>query len=56
MNAVVGVKAEDDANSHITRRGITCALCHSTVDNSVMPGIGQGDDRGYRRDAWAKME
>jgi mono/diheme cytochrome c family protein len=37
MNAVVGLQATVDANNHITRLGITCALCHSTVDNSVMP-------------------
>ena len=46
MNAVVGLKAEVDANNHITRLGVTCALCHSTVDDSVMPGIGK------RLDGW----
>jgi cytochrome c5 len=46
MNAVVGVQAAVDANNHITRLGITCALCHSTVDDSVMPGI------GHRKDGW----
>ena len=50
MNAVVGVKAEVDANNHITRLGITCALCHSTVDNSVMPGIGRRQDGWPNRD------
>jgi hypothetical protein len=35
----VGLKAEGDTNNHITRLGVTCALCHSTVDDSVMPGI-----------------
>ncbi len=30
----------------LTRVGITCALCHSTVDNSFMPGIGK------RLDGW----
>src|SRR6188768_227633 len=39
MNAVVGIQATVDANNHITQIGVTCALCHSTVDNSVMPGI-----------------
>ena len=33
MNAVVGLQATVDANNHITRLGVTCALCHSTVDN-----------------------
>jgi len=50
MNAVVGLKAEVDANDHISRVGITCALCHSTVDNSVMPGI------GHRKDGWPNRD
>jgi cytochrome c5 len=50
LNAVVGVKAAVDTNNHITRLGITCALCHSTVDNSVMPGI------GHRKDGWANRD
>lgn len=41
LNAVVGVQATVDDANHITRLGITCAFCHSTVDNSVMPGIGR---------------
>ena len=43
MNAVVGVKGtvvSKDGKDVLTRVGITCALCHSTVDDSVMPGIG----------------
>ena len=50
LNAIVGVVAEVDANNHITRLGITCALCHSTVDNSVMPGI------GHRKDGWPNRD
>ncbi len=46
LNAVVGVKATVDGSGHVTRFGITCALCHSTVDNSVAPGI------GHRLDGW----
>src|SRR3989449_9735262 len=41
LNAVIGVQATVDANKTVTRFGITCALCHSTVDNSLAPGIGQ---------------
>ena len=44
MNAVVGVKGtvvSKDGKDTLTRVGITCALCHSTVDDSVMPGIGR---------------
>ena len=50
MNAVVGIQATVDANNHITRLGVTCALCHSTVDNSVMPGIGR------RKDGWPNRD
>ena len=50
MNAVVGVQATVDANNHITRLGVTCALCHSTVDNSIMPGI------GHRKDGWPNRD
>lgn len=46
MNAVVGLQATIDADNHITRLGVTCALCHSTVDDSVAPGIGR------RMDGW----
>ena len=48
-NAVVGLKAEVE-NGQIKRLGITCALCHSTVDNSVAPGIGR------RLDGWANVD
>jgi len=50
MNAIVGLQATVDANNHITRLGVTCALCHSTVDNSVMPGIGR------RKDGWPNRD
>ena len=50
MNAVVGIQATVDANNHITKLGVTCALCHSTVDNSVMPGIGRRMDGWPNRD------
>ena len=50
MNAVVGLQATVDANNHITRLGVTCALCHSTVDNAIMPGIGR------RKDGWPNRD
>jgi len=50
MNAIVGIQATVDANNHITRLGVTCAFCHSTVDNAVMPGI------GHRRDGWPNRD
>lgn len=44
MNAVVGLKGTVqtiDGKDHLTRVGITCALCHSSVDNSFAKGIGK---------------
>jgi len=49
LNAVVGLKGtvvSKDGKDTLTRVGVTCALCHSTVDDSVMPGIGR------RLDGW----
>lgn len=45
LNAVVGVRGTVESGE-ITRIGITCALCHSSVDDSVAPGIGKRLD-GY---------
>ena len=50
MNAIVGIQAKVDQDGHITSIGVTCALCHSTVDNSVMPGIGRRLDGWPNRD------
>ena len=52
-DAVVGVKGFfDDPNDrlHLTSVGITCAICHSTVDDSFMKGIGQRLDGWPNRD------
>jgi mono/diheme cytochrome c family protein/cytochrome c5 len=49
MDAVVGLKGRVE-NGRLVSVGITCALCHSTVDNSVAPGIGQ------RLDGWANRD
>ncbi len=53
LNAVVGVKGTVEAvngTDRLTRVGITCALCHSTVDDSFAPGIGQRLDGHPNRD------
>ena len=50
LNAVVGLRATVDADNHITRLGVTCALCHSTVDDSVQAGIGRRLDGWPNRD------
>jgi hypothetical protein len=49
-NAVVGVTGFFDDEGNIRSIGIQCALCHSTVDDWVMPGI------GMRRDGWANRD
>jgi len=49
QNAVLGVKGTFDGN-RLTRVGFTCALCHSTVNNSVAPGIGKRIDGLANRD------
>lgn len=50
LGAVVGVVGQVDANNTLTRVGVTCALCHSTVDNSFAPGIGRRLDGWPNRD------
>ena len=53
LNAVVGVKGTVetiDGKDVLTRVGLTCALCHSTVDNSFAPGIGKRLDGWPNRD------
>src|SRR6187551_1350818 len=50
LNAVVGVKGTVNEKGELTSVGVTCALCHSTVDNSFAPGIGK------RLDGWANVD
>ena len=50
LGAVVGVRGDVDDNGVLQRVGITCAFCHSTVDNSFMPGIGRRLDGWPNRD------
>ena len=52
-DAVVGVKGffNDPQDSfHLTSIGITCAICHSTVNDSFMKGIGERLDGWPNRD------
>jgi hypothetical protein len=49
QNAVVGVRATFEKGK-LTKVGITCALCHSTVDNALLPGI------GHRLDGWPNRD
>ena len=50
LNAVVGVMGKVDDAGQLTSVGITCALCHSTVDNSFATGIGRRLDGWPNRD------
>ena len=50
LDAVVGVVGRVSTGGTLTSVGITCALCHSTVDDSVADGI------GARLDGWANRD
>ena len=50
LNSVVGLTGVFNAGGTLRSIGIQCALCHSTVDNSVAPGIGS------RLDGWANRD
>jgi hypothetical protein len=50
LGAVVGVIGQVDASNTLTRVGISCAFCHSTVDNSFDKGIGRRLDGWPNRD------
>jgi cytochrome c len=51
LKAVVGVVPfGTNAKGGMQSVGLTCALCHSTVDDSIAPGIGR------RRDGWPNRD
>lgn len=50
LNAVLGVTGFFKSNGTLRSVGIQCALCHSTVDDSMAPGIGR------RLDGWANRD
>jgi mono/diheme cytochrome c family protein len=50
LNAVVGVIARVNAAGTVETVGITCALCHSQVDNSLAQGVGRRLDGWPNRD------
>jgi len=49
-DAVLGLKAKVTVRGELRELGTTCALCHSTVDNSVAPGVGRRLDGWPNRD------
>jgi hypothetical protein len=50
LNSVVGITGFFNADGSMKSIGIQCALCHSTVDDSLAPGI------GHRLDGWANRD
>ncbi|HEX5421173.1 MAG TPA: hypothetical protein VFY39_14355 [Gammaproteobacteria bacterium] len=50
LDAVVGVKGFFNGSGSLVSVGITCALCHSRVDDSFTKGIGN------RLDGWANRD
>jgi hypothetical protein len=48
--AVVGVTGIFDSSNALVSMGIQCSLCHSTVDDSLAPGV------GHRLDGWANRD
>ena len=50
LDAVLGVKGFLGKDGKPRSLGITCAICHSTVDDSFAPGI------GHRLDGWANRD
>ena len=49
LNAVVGIVGEVEEGV-LVKVGITCALCHSTVDDSFTGGV------GHRLDGWPNLD
>jgi hypothetical protein len=50
LNSVVGVTGFFNSQGTLGSIGIQCAFCHSTVDDSLAPGI------GHRLDGWANQD
>jgi hypothetical protein len=50
LNAVVGVRGHFSRGGQLTSVGLTCAVCHSVVDNSFAKGIGRRLDGWPNRD------
>jgi len=50
LNAVVGITGIFSADGKLQSMGVQCALCHSTVDDSLAAGV------GHRLDGWANRD
>jgi hypothetical protein len=50
LDAVLGVKGTFNPDGSLKAMGLTCAACHSTVDDAFAPGI------GHRLDGWSNQD
>jgi len=50
LKSVVGVAGTFSSDGKLKSIGINCALCHSTVDDALAPGL------GHRLDGWANRD
>ena len=50
LDAVLGVKGTFNQNGSLKTVGLSCAVCHSTVDDAFAPGI------GHRLDGWPNRD
>ena len=50
LNAVVGVVGQFNQDGSLKSMGISCGICHSTVDDAFMPGV------GHRLDGWPNRD
>ena len=50
LNSVLGVKGTFNQDGSLKAVGLSCAVCHSTVDDAFAPGI------GHRLDGWPNQD
>jgi hypothetical protein len=50
LDSVLGVKGTFNQDGSLKSVGLSCAVCHSTVDDAFMPGI------GHRLDGWPNRD
>lgn len=50
LDSVLGVKGTFNPDGSLKSVGLTCAVCHSTVDDAFAPGI------GHRLDGWSNQD
>jgi hypothetical protein len=50
LDSVLGVKGTFNSDGSLKAVGLSCAVCHSTVDDAFMPGI------GHRLDGWPNRD